>query len=102
MLTMKNELVNYIVSSADWELEIDDLDEHSAAVSALVFAFNKFGDRLLLSTVIMVNPKPDHDLGIIQNSEFYASSEILKEVGLPQLSKSFVEFTRNVYETKYS
>lgn len=97
---MKYELENYIVSSADWELEVDDLDQHSAALSALVFAFSKFGSKLLLSTVIMVNPKSDHALGIIHNSEFYASSEILEGIGLSNLSKGFIEFTNNVYEFK--
>jgi len=97
---MKEKLKKYIVSSADWEFEIDDLDQYSAAISALIFAYSKFGDKLLLSTVIMVNYKSDHKSGIIHNSEFYASSEILREIGLYKLSKNFIKFTENIYEIK--
>lgn len=97
---MKKEIKDYIVSSADWEFEIDDFDSYSAARSALVFAFNKFGEDLLLSTTIMVNSKFGYLNDRIDDLDFFATHEILKDLGLTNLSKNFLELTNNIYELK--
>jgi hypothetical protein len=99
---MKEKIKKYIVSSADWELEIDDLDEKSAAISAVIFALNKFGKDLLMSTVIMVNNKENHLNEEIVFAEFFASHKIFKEIGLDSLSKHFLEISQKINENKYS
>jgi len=97
---MKEKIESYIVSSANWEFEIDDLDSRSAAQSGLFFAFGKFNKDLLLSTVIMVNDKSNHINGCIQSADFYASYDILNDLGLDSISKDFLEFTKTINEVK--
>jgi hypothetical protein len=99
---MKEKIKNYIVSSADWELEVDDISEESAAISAVIFAFNKFGKRLLMSTVIMVNRKERHLNDEIIFAEFFATHKILKDIGLKSMSENFKELSNNINENKYS
>lgn len=97
---MKEKIESYIVSSANWEFEIDELDPRSAARSGLFFAFGKFNKDLLLSTVIMVNGKSNHINGCIQGADFYASHDILNDLGLESTSKDFLEFTKTINEFK--
>ena len=97
---MKKEIKDYIVSSADWEFEIDDVNPHTAARSGLIFAFGRFGKDLLLSTTIMVNTKSGYINDNIENACFYSTHSLLMDLGLYKLSKGFLEFTKNIYELK--
>ena len=99
---MRNKLKNYTVSSADWEIDVDELDHKSAAISAMIFAFNKFGKNLLLSTTIMVNTKDDFINNEIIESEFFATHKILNELGLNQMAKTLLQITKQQNEAKHS
>ena len=91
---MKKSINKYIVSSANWELIIDDMDSNSAAVSAMIIAFKKFGKKLLMSTTIMVRSEEDGALDRVINAEFFATHSIMEQLGLDSLSESFREFER--------
>lgn len=86
MKIMKEIVNKFRVSSADWEIEIDDTDEKSAASSALMFLLNKLGGNLLLSTTIMVN-KSYSNIHDVVNANFFLTTSILKEIGLTDLSR---------------
>jgi hypothetical protein len=92
---MNTNIKNYIVSSADWEFEVDDTNPKRAVMSALLLAFNKFKNKLKVSTVIMVNDKYFNDLDLVEEAEFYPTYEILNSIGLNQLSKQFEIFTKH-------
>ena len=64
----------------------------SAAVSALLMALGKFGDRLLLSTTIMVRPEESYIKDSLVGADFFATRIILSKLGLNKLSRSFQEF----------
>ena len=89
---MKNQTNKFFVSSANWELEVDHTGHEGAAISAVIMAFNKFGKKLLMSTVIMVHRKEDKILNNINKAEFFATHNILKSLGLSSLSRSFKKY----------
>lgn len=97
---MNKEIKNYVVSSADWEIEVDDQSPSSAVMSGILMAFNKFGNKLLLSTTIVVNPKKDFLNNEIVNASFFPSHLILKELGLNKISNGFLQFTNEITSTK--
>jgi hypothetical protein len=97
---MNKEVKNYIVSSANWEFEVDDINPSSAVLSGVLIAFRKFGDRLLLSTTIMVNSKQDFLNQEIINASFFPTHKILKQIGLNQISKGFLKFTNEITSTR--
>ena len=97
---MNKEVKNYIVSSANWEFEVDDINPSSAVLSGVLIAFRKFGDRLLLSTTIMVNSKQDFLNQEIINARFFPTYKILKQIGLNQISKGFLKFTNEITSTR--
>jgi len=98
-----NEIVKtFKVSSADWEIEVDDTDAKSAASSALLFLLNKIGGRLLLSTTIMVN-SADYSTNDTMNANFFLTSSILGDIGEYNLSSGLCALTKNqIYEAEYS
>ena len=96
----KKELKNYIVSSADWELEVDECDPLSAASTATFFKFGEKGKSLLLSTVIMVNTKQGHINNSVAHADFFATSKILKSIGLEELGKAFKLITKSINESQ--
>ena len=97
---MNKEIKNYVVSSADWEFEVDDPNPSSAVLSGILMAFSKFGDRLLLSTTIVVNLKEDFLNNEIVNASFFPTHKILKELGLNEISKGFLKFTNEITNIK--
>lgn len=92
---MNNEVKNYTVVSADWELNIDSVSHRCAAIEACIFAFGKFKEKLLMSTTIMVNESILYEKNDLQNVEFFATYDILNELGLKNKSRAFYEFTEN-------
>ena len=86
---MKNKIKKYIVSSADWELMIDEQTSRSAAISAIIMAFRKYGKKLLMSTTIMVRSPEDHMVDEVVNADFFATHDILGDLGMNKLSQSF-------------
>jgi len=86
---MKNKIKQYVVSSADWELVIDGDNPKSAAISAIIMAFKKFGKKLLMSTTIMVRSQKDHILDIVIDADFFATHSIFEELGMHDLAKGF-------------
>ena len=97
---MNQKVKSYIVSSADWEFEVDELDDESAVNTATFLAFGKSGNKLMLSTVIMVNSKDDHLNDNISQANFFPTYKILKNIGLDKLSRSFQELTLSLNEFK--
>lgn len=97
---MKEIVKTYIVSSANWDIEVDHVDKKSAALSALLMAFGKFGNSLLMSTTVMVNEKKFFLKKDLQNSDFFATFNLLNEIGLTKMSKSFKDFTELLNEIK--
>jgi|MEHZ01.4.fsa_nt_MEHZ011228291.1_12 hypothetical protein len=91
---MKKSINKYVVSSANWELIIDDMNSHSAAVSAMIMAFSKFGKKLLMSTTIMVRSEEDSLSDRVMDADFFATHSIMQQLGLDSLSESFKEFER--------
>lgn len=78
---------NFKVSCSGWELEVDSDSFKSAATSGIIFAFKKFNSNLLLSTTIMVSRNIFSSESLLENSEFFSTGEILRELGLDNLSK---------------
>lgn len=97
---MKEKIKNYVVSSANWDILVDAESARSAAISATIFAFQKYGDKLLMSTIIMVNEEEYFHKKSFNDINFFASHEILRDVGLDDLSFNFLELTKNIHETK--
>ena len=85
-LIMKNKVKNYIVSSADWEVEVDDVDPKSAATSAMFYQLGKKGNDLLLSTIVMVNRRDYHMNNCTIKAQFFPTSRILRVLGLEELA----------------
>jgi hypothetical protein len=86
---MSKTLNTFIVSSADWSIQVDGYDSHSAVISAVIAVFKKFGNKLLMSTTIMSMDEESHMLDRVENADFYATHKIFKELGLVDLSDSF-------------
>ena len=98
---MNKPLSTFIVSSADWSLEIDEYSSHSAVISAVIMAFKKFGDRLLMSTTIMSIDEESHMLDRVENADFYATEKIFKDLGFLELSSSFKKISNEISESKH-
>lgn len=91
---------NYVVSSAGWNIDIDDIDTESAAKSAIIFMLLKNNKNTELSTTIMVNSKNGDSNDDITDADFFASHHILRELGLDKLSDNFLIFTEILNENK--
>lgn len=91
---------NYIVSSADWEIEVDEENGEEASASALTYALLKYGNRLSMSTVMMAIPKGDHIKNRVSNAEFFSSSEIFSKLGMTETAEHFMEFKNNLNESQ--
>ena len=89
---MNKKLKNYVVSSAGWEIEVDEFDEESAATSALIIALKRYHKNLEMSTIIMINQKQDHTNNILVRAQFIPTHKIFKKLGLEDLSRHFSEF----------
>ena len=99
-INMEKVVKEYIVSSADWEFTVDEINSRSAAISASLFAFKKYKDKLLMSTVIMVSRKNKRNEPILDRTDFFATHEILKDIGLNSMSTNFLQFTNYLHESK--
>jgi len=94
---MSENVRNYTVISANWEVEVDSISYRNAAIDASLFAFAKFKNDLLMSTTIMVYES--NRIGDLQSAEFFATYYILKELGLNSKSKAFYELTNAINES---
>ena len=99
---MSKKIKSYIVSSANWEFEIDDIDSESAALSGLVMAMGEFKDKLLISTVVMSNPKVNHEHNNISHADFYSSESIFDKLGFKDISRHLKEFLKQSNELKHT
>ena len=97
---MKEIIRNYVVSSANWDIPVDAENARSAAISATIFAFQRYNKDLLMSTIIMVNEEKDFIEKSFNDTDFFASHDILNEIGLDDLSFNFLELTKNINEFK--
>jgi len=97
---IKNKLKSYIVSSADWEYEVDELDSESAAISAVILAFKNQSRNTCFSTVIMVNKKKHHINKEIIKSKFFPVSTVLEKLGMSFLAKQFKQYNSSINEIK--
>tara|TARA_B100002019_G_C20875979_1_gene406328 strand:- start:153 stop:440 length:288 start_codon:yes stop_codon:yes gene_type:complete len=79
---------NYIISSANWDIEVDGDDCKSAAQSGVIMAMKNYGKKLLMSTVVMVRLKNDKP-NDFSNAEFFASHEIFNDIGYHSLAEEF-------------
>lgn len=91
---------NYVVSSADWDIPVDAEDSRSAAISAVILAFKKYNKKLLMSTTIMVNEEKQFRKKSLNSVDFFATHDILNELGLEDMSNNFLELTKNINEIK--
>lgn len=91
---MKKIVKKFIVSSANWKIEVDSTDPKSAASSALMYLLSKLGGDLLLSTTIMVDKNyPNTDNAM--NANFFSTSSILHEIGQHRLSETLSMLTNS-------
>jgi|MEHZ01.3.fsa_nt_MEHZ010805155.1_2 hypothetical protein len=90
---MNNEIKNYIVSSAGWELTVDHTDHESAATSALIMAMSIFGDNLKVSTVMMVDVVNSDGNTNTSLTEFVPTYLAFKRMGALAISKDLKEIT---------
>lgn len=86
---MKESVNNYIVSSAGWEVLIDDISPYSAALSGVLHSLSRFGKNMVISTTVMVQTESDFKEENITNAEFYASHNIFADLGLKDISECF-------------
>ena len=94
---MNEDLKNYTVISANWEIEVDSISHRHAAIDACIFAFGKFKNKLLMSTTIMVyetDQKKD-----LESYDFFATYDIFNEIGLKSKSEAFYELTNTLNES---
>jgi hypothetical protein len=96
---MKEIINNYIVSSAGWEINIDAENSRSAAISATILAFKIYNKSLLMSTIVMVNSE-SAGADSLDDVEFFATYEILGDLGLDKMSRDFLELTNSINEIK--
>lgn len=97
---MNKKIKSYIVSSANWEIEVDEIHSSSAALSALIFAFKRYNKKLLLSTTIMVNEKNNHLNNNISDADFFATHKVLSDLGFDSMAESLLQITKRINETK--
>lgn len=89
---MKKIVKKFIVSSANWKIEVDGTDPKSAASSALMYLLSKLGGDLLLSTTIMVN-KNHCNTDDVMNASFFSTSSVLCDIGQHGLSETLSMLT---------
>jgi len=90
---MKNNPQKFTVTSAGWEIEVDDINPRSAALSAMIMAFKKYRDSLLLSTTIMVSPTENFNSKNMKGVSFFASHDILFSMGINNLAQGLLSLT---------
>ena len=83
---------NYLVSSADWEVSVDHTNPYSAAIDGVACALNRFGKSTLISTVVMVSKDKSKPQINFNDSDFFASSDIFRDLGCEKTSKALEEF----------
>jgi hypothetical protein len=99
---MKNkELNNYVVSTGGWDIDVDEMDHKSAAISALLYSLNKFEDKLLISPTIMVNSKKCFSNNSLDDAEFFGTHTILKEIGMHGVAIELEILNSNINEFKH-
>jgi len=99
---MKNkELKNYVVSTGGWDIDVDEMDHKSAAISALLYSLNKFEDKLLISPTIMVNSKQCFSNNSLDDAEFFGTHTILKEIGMGSIAIKLEILSNNINEIKH-
>jgi hypothetical protein len=86
---MKSKIKLFKVSSADWEIEIDEASERCAAISAVISAFNKYGDESLMSTTIMVSDLKNS----LESASFFGTHEIFYELGMNNIADYFMNIS---------
>jgi len=91
---MKKIVKKFIVSSANWKIEVDGNDPKSAATSALMYLLSKLGGNLLLSTTIIVN-KNYCNTDNVMNANFFSTHSILQEIGQYELSETLLMLTNS-------
>lgn len=97
---MKEKIENYVVSSADWEFDVDDRNPIDACTSGLLMAFKMYGNQLMISTTIMVSPKNSYLNNEVMDSEFFSSVSILENLGLIDISNELKKYEKNIHEIK--
>ena len=99
---MKENIVkSFIVSSADWEMEVDEMNAQSAAISAVIFNYSKNKNNFMMSTTIMVNSKDGDINNHLDDAEFFATDLIFSMIGLDKISKEFKKFIKTSNEIKH-
>lgn len=98
---MNNEVKEYIVSSADWSFQIDDVNPRDAAIAGTLFAMKSYSKNLLMSTVIMVNERKFHNKDQVCFADFFSTYEMLKDIGMPKEANEFLNFYKQKNETEY-
>jgi len=78
------------------------LNSQDAAVSALLLAFSKFKQKLLMSTTIMVTPKYEHINSSLDKTDFFATHIVLDSLGLSEMSNQFKNYIDIQSEIKYT
>lgn len=97
----KGKVKNYIVSSSGWEIEVDQITAKRAAVDAILFMYNKYKDKLLVSTTIMVTPSEEHVNDLMISTEFFATHSIFNELGMHRLAFNLIKYNEISNEIKY-
>jgi len=98
---MKNkELNNYVVSTGGWDIDVDEMNHKSAAISALLYSLNKFEDNLLISPTIMVNSKKCFSNNSLEDAEFFGTHTILREIGMNDMAIELELLGNNINEIK--
>lgn len=78
---MKTKIKKFTVSCSGWEVEVKANDASSAVNAGLSKAFKIFGDKLLLSTTIMVQQISNF------KTYFFCSLKVLNEIGLNHIAE---------------
>lgn len=99
-LTMKEKVENYVVSSANWEFDIDDRSPTDACMSGLLMAFKTYGNELMISTTIMVSPKNSYLNNDFIDSEFFSSISILEDLGIIDIANELKKYEQTIHEIK--
>jgi len=78
---MKIQIKKFIVSCSGWEVEVKANSAGSAVSVGLSKAFKIFGEKLLLSTTIMVKEMSN------LKTYFFCSLKVLNEIGLSHIAQ---------------
>jgi hypothetical protein len=95
----KNQLKNFIVSSADWEIEVDDTSHKSAAISALLLMLARKGKNFMISLNIIVNDKDLQTNEDYSSCSFFHSYEIFNEIGMSDMANEFLKISKHINES---